>query len=84
MGKLNTTIDIQDAEVSFDIRFDRLGTQARTTARGWFDGSMDNVIDKLRMLSHVDTSVVYKNGDGRPVQVDIKPPPDPLQTRRYN
>ena len=67
MGKLNATIDNQDAEVSFDIRFDRLGTQARTTARGWFDGGMDNVIDKLRTLPDVETSVVYQNGDGGPI-----------------
>jgi hypothetical protein len=67
MGKLNAVIDNQDAEVSFDIRFDRLGTQARTTARGWFDGSIDNVIDKLRTLPYVETSVVYQSGDGRPI-----------------
>jgi hypothetical protein len=67
MVKLNAANDHQDAEVSFDIRFDRLGTQARTTARGWFDGSIDNVIDKLRTLSYAETSIVHQSGDGRPI-----------------
>jgi hypothetical protein len=61
---LKPSVDNQDAEVSFDIWFDRLGTQARTTARGWFDGSMDNAVDRLRTLQYTEASVVYQNGDG--------------------
>lgn len=61
---ISAGMDAQQMEVTFDIRFDRLGTQPRSTARGWFEGSVDNVVDKLKTLLSFETTVVYQNGDG--------------------
>ncbi|KAG8829678.1 hypothetical protein FRC17_006197 [Serendipita sp. 399] len=68
--QLQPTPANQDPEISFDISWDRLGAQAGLTSRGWFEGSADRLLGKLKERKGI-LKVETLSQDGTEMKVKI-------------
>jgi len=58
--------------VTFDIRWDRLGVQAGTTTRGWFEGDAGQILRKLQKVSGIKVIVLHTDSAGKcPASVKV-------------
>jgi hypothetical protein len=55
----------QDVEVTFDIRWDRLGVQAGTSTRGWFEGDASQILRKLQKVPDIRVVLLHTDSAGK-------------------
>lgn len=65
MPQLPSNETKQDVEVTFDIRWDRLGVQAGATSRGWFEGDLKQVGRRLQKLPGTQFSLLKDDSTGK-------------------
>jgi hypothetical protein len=59
--------DRQTMEINFDITWDRIGAQAGSTTRGWSDGEVKIIVQKLKKAEGWSASIWQQDGAGESI-----------------